>query len=371
MANKLEKMTVFYNGKTVGFLRYLDDRALFAYDESWLRDGFSISPRSLPLENRVFVADSRKFKGLFGVFADSLPDGWGTLAAIKYLRNKGISYLELNPLERLSLVGANGLGGLAYFPCEGHRNEEWKGTMDDFFKESIDMIEGEETEFLDEIFAHESSTGGARPKAHIRIDGDEWIVKFRERNDPCWMGRMEYEYNLAAKECGIAIPEVRLLPSNTSDGYFASKRFDRNGQKRVHMLSLSGLLEVPHDLPLLDYVSFLQATGFISQSQKEVEKAFRLACFNVLSKNYDDHSKNFAFLYSEEEKRYVLSPAYDLTRTINRKEHGMSCNGEGLPSEKDLLEVAKKVGIPIAKAEKTLFSTKNTVEKRLGEWIKK
>ncbi|HBB06015.1 MAG TPA: toxin HipA, partial [Firmicutes bacterium] len=201
--------------------------------------------------------------------------------------------------------------------------------------------------------------------------GDEWIVKFRERNDPCWMGRMEYEYNLAAKECGIAIPEVRLLPSNTSDGYFASKRFDRNGQKRVHMLSLSGLLEVPHDLPLLDYVSFLQATGFISQSQKEVEKAFRLACFNVLSKNYDDHSKNFAFLYLEEEKRYVLSPAYDLTRTINQKAHEMSCNGEGLPSEKDLLEVAKKVGIPIAKAEKTLFSTKNIVEKRLGEWIKK
>ncbi len=371
MANNLEKMTVLFHEKTVGFLRYLDGRVLFAYDESWLRDGFSISPRSLPLENRVFTADPTKFGGLFGVFADSLPDGWGTLTAIKYLRNKGISYLELNPLERLSLVGKDGLGGLTYIPSKGHSLDEWKGTMDDFYKESIETIDGEETRFLDEIFSHESSTGGARPKAHIQLDDVEWIVKFRERNDPIWMGRMEYEYNLAAEECGITIPEVRLLASKNSDGYFASKRFDRNGEKRVHMLSLSGLLEVPHDFPLLDYVSFLQATGYITQSQKEVEKAFRLACFNVFSKNYDDHSKNFAFLYEEETKRYVLSPAYDLTRTIYQKEHEMSCNGKGLPNENDLLVLAKKVGIPTKKAESIISLVKDTVENRLGEWLKK
>lgn len=95
MANKISELTVAYHEKTVGFLRYLNDRTFFAYDESWLRYGFSISPRSLPLENRVFEANPAKFNGLFGVFADSLPDGWGTLLAIKYFRKKGFRILDL------------------------------------------------------------------------------------------------------------------------------------------------------------------------------------------------------------------------------------------------------------------------------------
>lgn len=371
MANRLEQLTVFYHDKTVGLLRCIDRRISFIYDKKWLLDGFSISPRSLPLENRVFTADSLKYQGLFGVFADSLPDGWGTLTTIKYLRNKGISYLNLNPLEKLSLIGEDGLGALSYRPSQGNEMGEWSGTLDDFFQASLDAVEGEDAEFLDMIFAKESSTGGARPKAHIRLDGSEWIVKFRERKDPAWMGRIEYEYNLAAKEAGMEVPEIRLLPSEDSDGYFACKRFDRNAEGRVHMLSLSGLLEVPRDLPLLDYATFLQATGYITQSQTEVEKAFRLACFNVFSKNYDDHSKNFAFLYDDQQKRYVLAPAYDLTRTLYQKEHEMSCNGKGLPKEDDLLAVAKKVGIPAKKAEEILLRTKMVVETRLKEWLNK
>lgn len=290
---------------------------------------------------------------------------------MKYLLQKEISYSKLSPLEKLSLLGKDALGGLSYLPSEGVSIDEWKGTMDEFFQESVETIEGEGIHHLDEIFAHESSTGGSRPKAHIRLENEEWIVKFRNRNDPLWMGRMEYEYALATKESGIEMPEVRLLESKNSDGYFACKRFDRNKGKRVHVLSLSGLLEVPSNLSLLDYVSFLQATGYITQSQKEVEKAFRLACFDLFSKNFDDHSKNFSFLYDEEEKRYVLSPAYDLTRTIFQKEHEMTCNGVGLPKEEDLLALAKKVNIPTNKAKNILLNVKNVVENRLKEWISK
>ncbi len=180
MTNRLEKLTVFYHDKTVGLLRCIDRRISFIYDKKWLLDGFSISPRSLPLENRVFTADSLKYQGLFGVFADSLPDGWGTLTTIKYLRNKGISYLNLNPLEKLSLIGEDGLGALSYRPSQGNEMGEWLGTLDEFFQASLDAVEGEDAEFLDTIFAKESSTGGARPKAHVRLDGSEWIVKFRE-----------------------------------------------------------------------------------------------------------------------------------------------------------------------------------------------
>ena len=312
-----------------------------------------------------------KFEGLFDVFSDSLSDAWGTLTAIRYLRQKGISYLELNPLEKLSFLGKDGLGALTYVPSQRNGIKNWKGTADKFFEESLNAIEGEDATFLSEIFTHERSTGGARPKAHIHLDGEEWILKFRERNDPIWMGRMEYEYNLAAKECGILVPEFRLLESQNSDGYFASKRFDRRDAKRVHMLTLGGLLEVPHTLPVLDYVSFLQATGYIAQSQKEVEKAFRIACFNVFAKNFDDHSKNFAFLYDEEKKSYVLSPAYDLTRTIYRKEHEMTCDGNSLPNEEDLLEAAKYVNIPESLAKNILLRTKEVVETHLEEWLNK
>jgi len=371
MENRIKKMAVLYNGKKVGYLQSLNNQTYFAYDESWIQNGFSISPRSLPLENRVFASDPMRFGGLLGVFADSLPDSWGSLVTMKYLRKKGISYLNLNPLEKLSLVGKDGFGGFSYFPSEGKDIDKWKGTMDDFFRESMKTMEEDEDENLDEIFTHESSVGGARPKAHIRFENEEWIVKFRGKNDPSWMGRMEYEYNLAAKECGIEVPESRLFESQTSDGYFASKRFDRKEGKRVHVLSLSALLEIPHDLPLLDYVSFLQATLFITQSQKEVEKAFRLACFNVFSKNYDDHSKNFAFLYDLEKGGYVLSPAYDLTRTIHQKEHEMTCVGKALPNEDDLFLLAKKMNIPSLKAKNILFLVKNVVESRLKEWIQK
>ncbi|MFA6861973.1 MAG: HipA domain-containing protein [Bacilli bacterium] len=137
---------------------------------------------------------------------------------------------------------------------------------------------------IDEIFSMSGSTGGERPKAHLTIDGKEWIVKFREREDTKWMGRMEYEYNMAAKKCGIEVADFSLLPSKICEGYFASKRFDRLNGKRIHMISLAGLVEIPHDDPVLDYVSYLQATLFICQSQEEVIKAFRLACFNVFAK---------------------------------------------------------------------------------------
>ena len=136
------------------------------------------------------------------------------------------------------------------------------------------------------------------------------------------------------------------------------------------MISLGGLLEIPRQLPLLDYVSFLQATGFVTKSQEEVVKAFRLACFNILSKNMDSHSKNFSYLYSEKEERYVLSPAYDLTRTVGMKEHEMTCIGKGNPEREDLLGLAKEVHIPKNRAKDILDTVDNVVSDRLSEWIR-
>lgn len=365
-----ERLTVCYKGKEIGFLSRKDGAIYFSYSSWWLKNGFSISPRSLPLEEKAFRAPGFHFDGLFGVFADSLPDGWGTRLAIRLLAKRGISYERLSPLEKLAYVGADGLGALSYVPSHALKNDDWSGEYESLALAAMEFCEKEGSPDLDVLFAKGGSSGGARPKAHLRIGGEEWIVKFREKKDPRSIGRMEYEYALAAKECGIPVPECRLLPSSTCDGYFASKRFDRIGGRRVHVISLGGLLETPHYVPNLDYVTFLQATAFISKSMEEMLKAYRLACFNILAHNRDDHSKNFSFLYDEAKGSYILAPAYDLTYTPSILEHEMSCCGSGNPTESDLLALAQKTGIPYQKAREILNQVKQVVQARLGGWIK-
>ncbi len=309
-----------------------------------------------------------KFEGLFGVFHDSLPDGWGTLTASKALRKRGISYLDLSPLERLCYLGEDGLGALRYKPSfEGSSASETED-YDAIASSMMAVADDEDTDY-DAVFAMSGSTGGARPKAHLHINGEEWIVKFRQRNDPAWMGRMEYEYALAAKEAGLRVSEVRLLPSSLCQGHFATKRFDRRGETPLHLLSLAGLLESPHDRPFLDYLVFLQATKAITSSTQEVLEAFRLACFNVLAGNCDDHAKNFSYSYDEVKRAYVLAPAYDLTFTPNQKEHEMMCMGNGAPGEDDLRKLYRKMDLPFGKCEAIIEKVRFVVNDRLAEWL--
>ena len=103
---------------------------------------------------------------------------------------------------------------------------------------------------------------------------------------------------------------------------------------------------------------------------EEMLKAYRLACFNILAHNRDDHSKNFSFLYDEAKGSYILAPAYDLTYTPSILEHEMSCCGSGNPTESDLLALAQKTGIPYQKACEILNQVKQVVQARLGGWIK-
>lgn len=369
MADDLTELRVLYGDREVGRMREESGNIYFAYSMEWIANGFSISPRSLPLTDRVFRAKDNRFDGLFGVFSDSLPDGWGILTAIRALKRKGISYTELGPMTRLTLIGKDGLGALRYEPSDPMESADTKVDLDEMCGQCISILDDEDVEDIDRIFSMAGSTGGTRPKINLSMDGEEWMVKFRERRDAKDSGRIEYEYNLAAKECGIEVPEVRLLPSNECDGYFAAKRFDRDHGRRVHMITLGGLLEVPRTMPLLDYHTFLQATGFITQSQEEVVKAFRLACFNVLSGNRDDHSKNFAYLFSTAKGRYVLSPAYDLTPTPDIKEHEMSCMGEGNPGMEELRSLADAMNISRIRYERIIADVDATVRKRLSEWL--
>ena len=77
---KISALDVFLNQKHIGKLAMTPDSlCAFEYDAEYIKTGISISPFILPIENRVFIAKRTPFAGGFGVYGDSLPDGWGNL----------------------------------------------------------------------------------------------------------------------------------------------------------------------------------------------------------------------------------------------------------------------------------------------------
>ncbi len=358
MISEVRKVTVKYNGQTVGYLAELEEGVFgFQYDENWCKNGFSISPFSLPLHRDIFVSKSKHFEGLYGVFWDSLPDGWGELLVKRYLAKQSINYDRLSPLTKLSLVSGNGLGGLTYEPSQFSR-ERVQAFDFDRLAEEVNAVLNDETDDLDEVYRLGGSSGGARPKAHIAIDGEEWIVKFPCRIDPPDVGEREYRANEAAKDCGINVNEFRLFPSRICSGYFGAKRFDRSRSKRKHIISLAAVLETTHRQPNLDYGHLFRVIENNCPDKEEMYEAFRRMCFNVYYENKDDHSKNFAFLFNEETWGYQLSPAYDLTRTSDKFEHEMTANRAGNPNDDDLLALAKEFRISLSECRKIMKKCK-------------
>lgn len=355
MIEDVKKLTVKYNGKIVGYLAQLDDGIAFQYDEKWLKNGFNISPFSLPLEDKVFINRKDIFEGLFGVFADCLPDGWGELLVVRMLAKQGINYSRLSPLTKLTFISGQGLGGLTFEPNQSELNYSQTVELDQICRQVNDILNDDaDNATLDEIFRLGGSSGGARPKAHIKIDGEEWIVKFPCRLDPPDIGEEEYKANLAAKRCGFSVNECRLFPSENCSGYFGAKRFDRTYEGRVHMISLSSLLETSHRIPNLDYIHLIKVTQRICADECDVYEAFGRMCFNVFYGNKDDHGKNFSFLFDEKKDSYKLSPFYDITRTPDKAEHEMTATGSGNPTEKDLIEVARQTDLDIGKCKKII-----------------
>lgn len=365
-------LKVLYHGDEVGTLALTaDKKAAFAYSESWLKNGFSISPFSLPLKPQVFVPDKPYFQGLFGVFADSLPDGWGTLLLNRVLKSRGIPVGQVSALDRLAIVGNNGKGALTYEPQTLELEQNFHFSLDELAQQSRQILLTEYNGNLDHLYTLGGTSGGARPKIQTQIDGEEWLIKFPAHVDPPDIGEMEYQYSLCAKECGIEMTETRLFPSGLCKGYFGTKRFDR-GKERVHMCTAAALLELDFTQPSLDYHSLMKLTKILTgEDPDDVENMYRRMCFNVFAHNRDDHSKNFAYLYDAENGRWRLSPAYDLTwsRTYYG-EHTTSVDGNGRnPGPKELTAVGTAAGLGRKKCRETAREIQDCVESRLKAYL--
>ena len=132
----IKRVDVFASGVQVGTLALTkDNRVAFQYSAGWLQCGFSINPFKLPLSNKVFLSTSPYIRGLFGVFADSLPDSYGELLLDRYLRRKGINASTLSCLDRLFYVGSSAMGLLEYVPDWSEKPSDEKIDLDLIQKE--------------------------------------------------------------------------------------------------------------------------------------------------------------------------------------------------------------------------------------------
>jgi len=373
--DRVNKLEVFFHDRKVGTLALYQNRlAAFEYDAKWLMDGFSISPFSLPLEKKVFIPKIDPFEGLFGVFNDSLPDGWGRLLVDRLMRRSGIDPVKFGNLDRLAIVGNSGMGALTYKPAFSVNDSQKGLSLDEIAKECGKILNSSDSSELDYLFKNGGSSGGARPKILTNIDGEDWIIKFPSNDDDINIGKQEYDYALCAKQCGIIVEEVRLFDSDICAGYFGTKRFDRKGpfsNDRVHMVSASGLLETSHRVPNLDYDLLMRLTLQLTNSMEECLKLFKIMCFNVFAHNRDDHSKNFTYLYDEKEGNWHISPAYDLTYSNSiGGEHATTVHGNGTnPGMKDILLVAKEIGIRKDTAERIAKYIQECVHENLNEYV--
>ena len=351
MNKTIEVITVRIQNDKVGRLAISPNGlAVFEYDNDWLRNAYSISPFYLPLQNSLFTAKRSPFQGNFGVFADSLPDGWGNLLLDRVLKKYKINSNSLNILNRLSLVGNNGMGALCYEP-EQEISHLIPSLDLNFLAKEVDKILNEEVESdaLELINQQAASSAGARPKVMLKYNNEHWLVKFPSSNDSKNIGDIEYKYSILAKEAGLEMPETFLFEGK----YFGVKRFDREGDNRVHFHSAAALLYADFRLPALDYIDLIKATWVLTRNVVEAEKMFRLMVFNFLIENKDDHAKNFSFIYKE--NKWKCSPVYDLLPSSGfNGQHSTTIAGQGIPTVKDIFEVAKQSNIS-AKSAKLIY----------------
>ena len=369
-----DSLRVYLNNERVGSLltNTRGNLVSFSYDKVWLSNGFSISPFSLPLKEEVFVPEfNNPFEGLFGIFSDSLPDGWGRLVLDRLLRTNGINPYSIDSLNRLALIGSSGMGALRYEPEHKIGSISSYSSFDELAKQCQKILESKEDySDLDLLFALGGSSGGARPKVLVNIDSKPSIVKFKNSEDNENIGQQEYDYMACAKECNIKVPNFNLLPSEKCKGYFSCERFDRKDGVPVHMASVSALLETSHRIPNLDYNTLMALTIKLTKGNTlQSESLYRLMCFNVFAHNRDDHSKNFSFLYVN--NNWELSPAYDLTYSNSiGGEHATTINGKGKNiTLEDVVSVGIRGGLHKSLAIEIAEKIKTKVEKDLGQWL--
>jgi len=365
----------------LGTLAEHERRVYFEYDAGFLAGPLPISPFKLAPRAGIVEHTDREFGPVFGVFNDSLPDGWGLLLMDREFRRRGVSVRALSVLDRLAYIHTRGMGALTYHP-PADATPESAAALDlgELARQADRILQGSAEEVLPALRIAGGSPGGARPKvlaalsdAGHMVTGTErapeghrqYLIKFAAREDPADIGPLEAAYARMAATAGVAVPASRLFETPDGGRYFGVERFDRSPDGRVHMHTLGGLFHASHRLPSLDYEALLTATLELTKDHRQLDEAFRRMAFNVIAHNRDDHVKNFSYLM-DRKGMWTLAPAYDLVFSHGPGgEHTMAVAGEAVrPTGSDMLRVADACGVDARRAREII----QQVEQAVSEW---
>jgi serine/threonine-protein kinase HipA len=388
---KIKNIKAFLNLETkieIGDMIENEGKIYFKYNADFVANGLEISPFKMKLSNEILVPKEQHFDGLFGVFSDSIPDGWGKLLLDRKLLSLGVNLNDISPLDRLAYLDKNAVGAISYQPeYENDYNNLHQIDLDVISNEIETVLSGTAEDVIEELFQLGGSSGGARPKILVGFnpkteellygksdlpDGFEhWIIKFPSSNDLKDIALIEFTYNQMAKNAGIEVNEFRLFKSKKGNYFFGSKRFDRIHNQKLHLHSVCGLLHDNFRMSTLDYGHIMDCAFTLEKDFNAYAKVLRLATFNVLAHNRDDHSKNFSFLI-DKNGNWKFAPAYDLTFSNSSFGfHSTTVAGESKnPTLEHLRELAKHFGIknpnPIFEEVKSSISEFNSLANTIG-----
>ena len=346
--------------RIVGQLAEKSGRVYFEYSSAFLDDPLPLSPFKLAAEPGLHEHVDRSFGPLFGLFDDSLPDGWGLLLMDRYLASRGIVPETVSVLDRLAFLGSKTMGALTYHPPADHEPLSLRTiNLHEMSTEATTVMHGKSKEVLPALLRAGGSPGGARPKVLVGVKGSEmvsgesdlpddyahWLIKFSAKKDDRDEGVVEYAYARMAEAAGIHMPQTHLFETEEDERFFGVRRFDRVDGRRVHVHTFGNLIHSNFRIPNCDYQLLLKVTKILTKNHQDVEAMFRRMVFNVMANNRDDHVKNFAFILEKDGWR--ISPAYDLTFSRGPGgQHTMTVAGEGEnPKAQHMMRVADAAGI--------------------------
>ena len=362
--------------------------ASFEYDPDFVQTGIELSPILMPLEaSRTFrFPDHRNtttFKGLPGLLADVLPDKYGSTLINQWLVNNNRPANSINPVETLCFIGQRAMGALEFEPAMPKtQSESIKLEMNELIDITSKILSGrqafltnlapEQEKALQAILKVGTSAGGARAKAliafnketqeirsgqaHIPSGFEHYLIKFDGVEDEQFgtslgYGRVEMAYYKMAKAAGIEMMESRLLYENNR-AHFMTKRFDRTSDnEKLHVQTFCAMRHYDfNEVTLYSYEELFETMRELGLTYPEAQELYRRMVFNVLAKNCDDHTKNFAFLM-DKSGQWRLSPAYDVCHAYRPgsdwvSQHALSINGKrkNFTSE-DLLSIGRSMNI--------------------------
>ena len=360
--NKLRVLLQFTpeERRPVGQLAESRGRIFFEYDPQFLQSPLWLSPFKLPPAPGLHEHKDLAFGPLFGLFDDSLPDGWGLLLMDRAFRRAGRDPHEVGILERLAYLGSETMGALVYEPAMA-REDELNESFDlgRLAREAFLVMDGDVHSALPLLQRAGGSPGGARPKVLVGVQSDRlisghgelpegfapWIIKFPARQDDRDAGSIEFTYARMAAAAGLVMPETRLFEAGRNR-FFGVRRFDRHGNRRVHTHTLGNLIHSNFRVPSCDYSDYLKVVRILTKNHQDLRQAFRRMVFNVLTHNRDDHVKNVSFCL-DESGDWSLACAYDLTFAPGPGgEHSMTVQGEGkTPGRREMWAVGLGVGL--------------------------